>query len=303
MDLKKTVKDIKDLKIQGAENIAISSVEAIRRIGLRSKFNDVSDYLNELHSARISLQSTRPTEPCLRNSLKFVFQGINLKTYSEIKDKLIHNVNLVVKHFSDSKQKIAEIGAKKISNGMIVYTHCHSSTVMDILKLAKKKGKKFVVHNTETRPKFQGRITARELSSYGIKVKHFVDSAAKLAIKESDIMFFGADAITSEGEVINKIGSELFSLAAERYSVPVYSCTDSWKFDPESVFGYNEDIEIRKSSEIWDKAPKNVTVSNYAFEKIDPDLVTGIISELGVYSPEIIVEELRRNYGWMFRRI
>lgn len=303
MSISQTIKKIRSLEIQGAENIAVAAVKALSSFVLSLNYKDKRDLLNELHRARIMLVASRPTEPCLRNALKFVFHNLNLKTEKEIRERFIHNINLALSHFSDSKLKIAEIGSKKISNGMIVYTHCHSSTVMDILKKAKKEGKRFEVFNTETRPKFQGRITAKELSKSGIKVKHFVDSAAKIAIKHADIMLIGSDALTSEGEVINKIGSELFAIAAERYGVPVYSCTDSWKFDPESVFGFEEDIEIRRSSEIWPRPPKNVEISNYAFEKVNPSLVTGVISELGVYSPEIIIEELRRNYPWMFRRI
>ena len=113
-------------------------------------------------------------------------------------------------------------------------------------------------------------------------------------------MLLGADAVTSEGKVINKIGSELFTEIADRYEVPVYVCTDSWKFDPKSVFGYEEEIEKRKPTEIWPTAPRGVKIANFAFEKVNPDLITGIISELGIYKPSIFVEEVKRAYPWMF---
>ena len=69
--------------------------------------------------------------------------------------------------------------------------------VMAILKKAKEQGKKFEVYNTETRPKFQGRITATELAKLGIPVTHYIDSAARLAIKQTDMMLIGCDAIDS----------------------------------------------------------------------------------------------------------
>ena len=115
-------------------------------------------------------------------------------------------------------------------------------------------------------------------------------------------MLLGADAITVEGKIINKMGSELFAEVAEQNDVPVYICSDSWKFDPASVFGYEEEIEKRSAKEVWPTAPKGVTISNFAFEKINPDLITGIISELGVYTPEVFVEEVKRSYPWIFKR-
>jgi ribose 1,5-bisphosphate isomerase len=117
--------------------------------------------------------------------LKYIFSG------SITKDELDKRIKLVTKHFDTSLKKIASIGARKIKNGMIVYTHCHSSTVTAILKEAKAQGKRFEVHNTETRPKYQGRITAAEIAKAGIPVTHYVDSAAKIALEKADIMMIG----------------------------------------------------------------------------------------------------------------
>ena len=190
------------------------------------------------------------------------------------------------------QKKRSEIGAKRIKEGAIIFTHCHSSTVCNILKLAKKRGINFEVHNTETRPLYQGRKTAEELSKAGIKVVHYVDSAASHALRKADVVFLGVDAITTT-KVYNKVGSELFVREASDLDIPVYFCTDSWKFDKESIFGSDDEIEERISKEIWARPPKNVSISNIAFDKIDPKHITGIISELGLYSHAVFVEEVK----------
>jgi ribose 1,5-bisphosphate isomerase len=210
-------------------------------------------------------------------------------------------MNYVLEHFEKAPDMIEEIAAHKIKNKMIVFTHCHSSTVRDALIRAKKQGINFEVHNTETRPVFQGRITAKELAKAGIPVTHYVDSAARLALKKSDLMLLGADAITADGKVINKIGSELIGEVADRYDIPIYICTDSWKFDPRTIFGKETEIEERPAKEIWSGAPKKVKIANYAFEKINPDIITGIITELGIYRPAILLEEIKKAYPWMFK--
>jgi ribose 1,5-bisphosphate isomerase len=269
----RTVKDIKSIKIQGAHHIAIAAIKAWMKAKDKKK------------TAK-KLISARPTEPMLRNSLMYL-------------EKRGGGERLLEKLEEDTK-KIIEYGSEKIKNGMIVDTHCHSSIVNDILVHAKKQGKKFEVHATETRPFMQGHLTAKQLAAVKIPVTLFVDSAARLALKKADVMIIGADAITSEGYVINKIGSELMADVANIYQVPVFVCTHSWKFDPMTVFGFDEEIERRDVKEIWRNPPKRVTISNYVFEKIDPEKITAIISELGVFKPSAFIEEVRKSYRWMF---
>lgn len=292
------VADIKSLKIQGAEAVAKAAVSALNIIGQQYRREKKVTLVHNLHKAKDILFKTRPTEPCMRNALNYLLADIEIE--EDIAAALNKRTEEANKHFDGAMRKIAIIGAKKINNGMVVFTHCHSSTVTAVLKQAKHEGKKFEVWNTETRPSFQGRITAKELARENIHVRYFIDSAARLALKHADIMLIGADAISAEGKVINKIGSEMFAETAERLDVPVYSCVDSWKFDPKTVFGYEEAIEER-IADIWPTAPEGIEIDKHIFEKIKPDLIAGIISELGIYSPEIFVEEAKRAWPWMFK--
>ena len=294
------VKDIKEIKIQGASNIAKAAVNALETVSHEYKNTDEQELINVLNKAKIILFKIRPTEPCMRNALNYVLE--NIEEEKDIVRSVRKRAEYVMGHFEKVDNKVSEFAARKISNNMVVFTHCHSSSVIRSLIKAKKQGKRFEVHNTETRPFYQGRITARELSKNGIPIVHYVDSAARIALKKADIMFLGADAITTEGKVINKIGSELFAEVAERYDVPLYICSDSWKFNPLSVFGYEEIIEKRAPKEVWPTAPRGVFINNISFEKINSDLITGIISELGVYPPEVFVEEVKKTYPWTFNK-
>lgn len=296
------IRDLKTLKIQGAEAVARESVKAFLHVLQGSKANNSRELLKELNYARSRLIATRPTEPCMRNSLKFVLERHNnLEDFPALTKGINGNINIALGHFRDAEMKIKKYGSEKIRNGSVIFTHCHSSTVVSILLEAKRKGVRFEVCNTETRPLFQGRKTASELSAAGIKVNHYFDSAARLAIKRADMCMFGTDAVQSDGSVVNKIGTELLCEIAERYDVPTYFCTDSWKFDPKTIYGVDEPIENRNAKEVWDKAPKNVCIHNPAFERVDVHKITGIISELGVFSPEVFVEEVRRTYPTLFR--
>ncbi|MFP4402971.1 MAG: translation initiation factor eIF-2B [Nanoarchaeota archaeon] len=302
MSFQKVLKDIKSLKIQGAENIAIEAVKSLKLVLKNSKATSIENLNKELNVAIKQLILTRPTEPAMRNSLNFILNSISVKNSNSIKDftnELNKRINVVLTHFSDSKKKIIEVGSKKIKKSYIVFTHCHSSTVVDILINAKKRKINFEVHNTETRPLFQGRKTALELSKSNILVTHYIDSAAMFALKKADIVLIGADAIQSDGRVINKIGSLMFAEIAFKLGIPVYCCMNSWKFDPKTIFGEDEKIENRCSNEIWEKCPKNVKICNPAFDFIEPSKISGIISELGIYRPSTFVEVVERSYPWL----
>jgi len=265
-------KAIKEVKIQGAENVAKAAIEALK-------------YKSDNQSIK-KLISLRPTEPCLRNSMKFVTSG--------------GKISEALAHFDLVDRRLNEYGSKKIEDGYRVFTHCHSSSVINILLQAKKEGKKFKVYNTETRPLMQGRVTAKELAKAGIPVVHFIDSAARIGLKKADLMLIGCDAITTD-KVFNKVGTEMFAEIAYRYDVPVYVCTDSWKFDVEGIYGEEEPIEKRPTKEVWSDPPKNVKVLNPAFEKINPHFITSIISELGEFKLSSFVSEIKKVHPWMFR--
>lgn len=288
MTFEKIVKDIKSLKIQGAENVAKSAINALRLKYKETKKKNLSKYIKVL-------EETRATEPCMRNALKY-FEIISKKESVE------NSCKKIIDFFDAAEKKISLLGVEKIKNNQIIFTHCHSETVMNILKLAKKQRKNFCVYNTETRPLLQGRVTARELSKARIPVVSFVDSAARLAIKKCDLVLIGCDAISSEGYVYNKIGSEMICEIAQRYDVPVYVCTNSWKFDPLTLIGVEEKIEERKPSEVWKKSPKGVVIDNLSFEKIHPELITGIITELGVFKPTELINFVEKEYSWMFKQ-
>jgi len=267
--------DIKELKIQGATNIAIAAVKAY---SIKPEKNSIKQLI-----------SLRPTEPALRNALNFAQKNDN-------------NIKEALNHLKKARDKVAEYGSKLVKNNSIVYTHCHSSSVIKALKKAKKSGKKFEVYCTETRPFLQGRITATDLANAGIKVTMFIDSAMRQAIKNADICFLGADAITADLKIINKIGSELAAETAEKFNVPLYILTDSWKFDPKTLYGREEKIEERSYSEVWKNPPKGVSIHNYAFEKIDYRLVKGIATELGIIKPKDFIFVTLKKYPWMKER-
>jgi len=297
--IEETARGIKKLEIQGATSIAVKAVEALRDDLLASDSQATAQRV--LEEGVKTLIGTRETEPMMRNGLRYLQKNLSgkwasFKTFTE----QVENASGEVLEFYDKARKnIVEIGSKRVRDGDTVFTHCHSSAVTETLLRAHESGKKFRVIQTETRPKYQGRITARELVEAGIDTTMIVDSAARHFMKEIDFVLVGSDAVTSEGNVINKIGTSQVALAAHEARIPFYVLSTLLKFDPVTIHGEFEAIEERGVSEIWGEAPEGLKLRNPAFDVTRRDYIHGIITEEGIISPHSILEAVHRHYPWI----
>jgi ribose 1,5-bisphosphate isomerase len=147
---------------------------------------------------------------------------------------------------------------------------------------------------------FQGQITAKEMLEAGVKTTFIIDSAARYFMNRVDLVLVGADAITSEGNVINKIGTSMVALLAHEARTPFYVVSELLKYDPATMYGDYEKIEERSPGEIWKGAPKELLIRNPAFDVTRRDFIHGIICEEGIISPHSITEVMHRKYPWVF---
>lgn len=289
--IRQTVRDISALKIQGATNIAVSALKALDTLS-NMTFPSRERFESVLAETVLALSSSRATEPAMRNSLRAVsnLPKGDLKTAQRALHK---NITSLLTQQKKNKQETAKHLASLIENGDTIFTHCHSSTVTAGLKLAKKQGRRFAVVCTETRPRYQGRTTAKELDAARIPVTLVVDSAASLFVEQSTKVFVGCDSIEWGGSVLNKIGTFSIALLARHFGVPFYSVTESYKFSP-GTRSAPETIEYRSPKEIWDE---DIHTLNPAFDRTPARLLTSIVTELGVLPPRELVKRLRKIYA------
>ena len=302
--IRSTAEKIRNLEVQGARNVAIAAIKAIETLAKETKAKDKGGFLKDLLDAKEILFFSRETEPLLRNAVRWIISRIEASDIDQVEElcAIVYcDSEKFLKDLENSKEKIAEIGANRIPNNSVILTHCHSSTVTHLLRKAKKEGKSFEVICTETRPVFQGRITAKEMVDLDIKTTLIVESAARFFMNQVDLVIVGADAITSEGNVVNKIGTSAIALIAHEARTPFYVVSELLKFDPATMYGDYEKIEERSPDEVWKKPPKNLIVRNPAFDVTRRDFIHGIICEEGIISSHAITEVIRRKYPWVFQ--
>ncbi len=293
---------IRKLEVQGARNVAIAAIKALEALAEETSAKTRKEFLKELSEAKATLFASRETEPLMRNAVRWIISQVENSGKEKV-DALAKIVSSsssqFLKNLEASKECIAGIGAKRIRDNSVIFTHCHSSTVTHLLGKAKKDGKAFEVICTETRPVFQGRITAKELLALGVKTTFIVDSAARFFMRNADLVIVGADAITSEGNVINKIGTGTIALLAHEARKPFYVVSELLKFDPATACGDYGQIEERSPDEIWKGAPEKLLIRNPAFDVTRRDFIHGIICEEGIIPPHSVNEVIQRKYPWV----
>jgi len=280
-------------------DVAKKAVLSFQKSLKNSRMNDPGDLLKRMYQLKQVIFSTRAKDPLTKNAINSILYKIKPQSIEKTKTELKKRIFFALAHINDSHHKIAEYGHKKIKRGMVVYTHGFSSSVMSLLLKAKKEGINFEVHNTEARPLLNGRLMASELSRHNIPVKQYSDLALRLALKRADVVLMGADSISEHGQIFSEIGCELITDLAEKYDVPVYICADSWKLNSEAIKEHEKSIELQPKEQLWPKAPRKVTVLNYGFEKINPKLITGIITESGIYKPHYLIHEIKKQCPWI----
>ncbi|MGD0202514.1 MAG: S-methyl-5-thioribose-1-phosphate isomerase [Candidatus Bathyarchaeia archaeon] len=299
-----TAEKIRRLEVQGARNVAIAAIKALQTLAEQTKAKNKTAFLNELKEAQAVFFASRETEPLMRNAIRWIItqtEDSNTEKVDVLSEMVVSNVSLFLQNLEASRELTAELGARRIRDGMLIFTHCHSSTVTRMIAKAKADGKSFSVICTETRPAFQGRITAREMVELGVQTLFIVDSAARSYMGDVDLVVVGADAITSEGNVVNKVGTSSIAVLANEARKPFYVVSELLKFDPETVYGAYERIEQRNPSEVWKEAPEKLSVRNPAFDVTPSRYIHGLICEEGIIAPQSIVEAVRRMYPWVLK--
>lgn len=288
----KTIKDIRSLKIQGSSKVRKAAIAALKKSVSESKTKTLPAFKRELQNSCLKVLKTRPTEPETRTAIRIILKAASLETQSlqQVRENILKTIRNYEKDRKDAMEKIALYGSRMIETGDTLLTHCHSSTVEEIFKKAKNKIE--MVYCTETRPLYQGRTTARNLSDAGIPVTMIVDSAIDKFMHPVDKVFVGCDAVLSNGDIVNKIGSAHVAYAAKKHDNPFFVCTSSHCFEPGTYFGFEEEIEERDPDEVWETRPKKVKVRNPAFDVVDAFYVQSIVTEIGVFDPNNFALEM-----------
>ncbi|MGB9134764.1 MAG: ribose 1,5-bisphosphate isomerase [Candidatus Bathyarchaeia archaeon] len=305
-EIKSIAADLREMKIRGAGKIARSAAKAMLLTAEHSTAKSPSALVKELETSAKLLLNTRPTAVSLPNSIRFIM--LRVKEAKErdsgvegLRSLAVDTATEFIRNSEKAVEHIGEIGARRIESGDMIMTHCNSAAVTSVLKAAHSQGKSFKVFVCETRPRFQGRITAKALSALGIPTSLIVDGAARFFMTKMDKAIVGADAVAANGAVVNKIGTSMVALAAHESRVLFSVAAETYKFSPETMLGQLVKIEERDTLEIMSRRElgrmPRVTVRNPAFDVTPPEYIDLIITEKGIVPPQAAFMIIQEQFG------
>ena len=303
MIVTETAEKIKSMEIRGAGRIARAAAEALLAHATGCVTNDPVTFRLEMEAAAQILVATRPTAVSLPNAVHIVMTGLeDAPTAREAREGVIERATRFIETSREAVGKIARIGARHIRDGDVILTHCNSEAALSCIVEAHREGKKIEVFATEVRPRNQGLVTIRTLNAAGIKTSFIVDSAVRSFINDVDLVIVGADAVTVNGAVVNKIGTSQVAHSAHEARVNVLVAAETYKFAPRTILGELISIEERPGNEVLPdeiaRTLKNVTVRNPAFDITPAEYIDLIVTEEGAIPPQMAYIIIKEYLGW-----
>ncbi|MBN2110406.1 MAG: ribose 1,5-bisphosphate isomerase [Methanosarcinaceae archaeon] len=299
-ELNTTAEKIRTMEIRGAGRIAVAASAALRDYAMSLRALPMDEFNIRVEEAARTLVDTRPTAVSLPNAVALTKRHTATNVPDAI-EEISGNAERFIKNAGEALGKIGRIGAERIRDGDVIMTHCNSHAALSIIKTAFDQGKDISVIATESRPRRQGFITIRELNDHGIPTTLIVDSAVRLTMKKVDLVVVGADSISVNGALINKVGTSQLALAAQEARRNVIVAAETYKFSPRTLLGEMVEIEDRSSDEVIDpqvlKRLPNVKVSNPAFDVTPAEYIDLIITEVGAFPPAMAFTVIKDYLG------
>ncbi len=301
-DVEEIARAIEDMEIRGAPAIGVAAALAVAAYAKTIDARDYREFRDRLLKAIERLWRTRPTAYNLFYALERIknrLEGID--SIEEAIDVIEREALSIMEEDIRANTMMGEYGSELIEDGDTILTHCNAGalatsaygTVGAVIRIAWYKGKRIRVITTETRPVLQGaRLNTWEYTREGIPVTLITDNMAGYVIRKGLVnkVFVGADRITREGYVVNKIGTYMIALAAKRNNIPFYVVAPTSTIDPGStiddvVIEERNPDEVRRVLGRYLITIPDIPVINPAFDITDPDLVTAIVTEKGIIYP------------------
>ena len=309
--LEDTCHAIQSMQVRGAPLIGVTAAYGIY-LALRENPNGLDE-------ACSLLMATRPTAVNLQWALQRCREGLQHEAGSRRASRALELAQLLEQQDVAVCEAIGEHGAqllvrlwqqKQDSQARLnLLTHCNAGalatvdwgTALAVVYKAAARGIPMHVWVDETRPRNQGAsLTCWELTQQGIPHTLIVDNAGGHLMQQGlvDVCVVGSDRTTINGDVCNKIGTYLKALAAFDNEVPFYAALPLSTIDFNLADAAQIPIEQRAAEEVsfmsgvdeqgvlrrFRIAPAEVEVSNYGFDVTPARLVTGIITERGVFA-------------------
>lgn len=309
-DWRQVAEAIKVLRVRGAPAIGIAAAYGVVLAAMEAQTHE------QFQAFCADLKETRPTAINLAWAVNRMLHIVdNSRDLQEQLDVLLTEAKAIHTEDISLNERMAQAGADIFEgkNHLRILTHCNAGalatgglgTALGVIRELHKRGQLEMVYADETRPLLQGaRLTAYELAEDQIPVTLQTDNMAAYSMQHGliDAVIVGADRITTEGDVANKIGTYGLAVLCNFHNIPFYVVAPYSTFDFTLQKGADIPIEMRNDEEVYhfhgvQTAPGTIQYLNPAFDVTPHELITGIITEEGVITGDLQkgIERLKQS--------
>ncbi|HEY9642653.1 MAG TPA: S-methyl-5-thioribose-1-phosphate isomerase [Coleofasciculaceae cyanobacterium] len=297
---------IKTMIVRGAPAIGVAAAYGMYLGAREIETSDRDQFLGQLEAVAQKLRATRPTAVnlfwAIERMLKAARQTVGPVDY--LKQILLETAQAINADDIETCQAIGDHGLSVMPQApaqLRLLTHCNAGalatagygTALGVVRSAWRDGRLERLYADETRPRLQGaRLTAWECVQEGIPVTLITDSMSAHCMKQGliDAVVVGADRIAANGDAANKIGTYGLALISKAHNVPFYVAAPLSTIDFDLADGSLIPIEERDPVEVYQigntrLCPVGTDFYNPAFDVTPAELITGIITEHGVFKP------------------
>ncbi|CAK9816469.1 Methylthioribose-1-phosphate isomerase [Anthophora plagiata] len=315
-------KVINSMQVRGAPAIAIVGCLSLAIEIKNEEYMDKKSLRRDVEGKLNYLVSARPTAVNMKIAADELIQLANKLSkdetvnVTEMKERFIEAIEAMLEKDIADNKAIGDFGAQEIlknvsgDNFVRILTHCNTGslatagygTALGVIRSLHKKNSLEHAYCSETRPYNQGaRLTAYELVYEKIPATLICDGMVAALMKSRNIsaVVVGADRVAANGDTANKIGTYQVAIVAKYHNVPFYVAAPRTSIDFSIPSGDHIIIEERPERELTHINDQRVAAPgiqcwNPAFDVTPASLIKGIITEVGVYRPENLIQ--LKNY-------
>ena len=292
---------IKTMVIRGAPAIGVAAAMGLALGAEQSNAPTKEAFLSDFEALCDRFAASRPTAVNLFWAITRMKRLAKETPFASMKETLKNEALKILEEDIEINRAIGNHGKDLIPQKASILTHCNAGalatggfgTALGVIYAAAEAGKEIQVYADETRPVLQGaRLTTWELHQNGIPVTLITDNMAGMLMKDKkiDLIIVGADRIAANGDTANKIGTYGVAVLARHHGIPFYVAAPLSTFDPSIAPGDAIPIEYRDEKEVFYTgrkriAPRGIRAFNPAFDVTPHGLISGIITEKGVFRP------------------
>lgn len=291
------IEEIRNMNVKGGSPFGRAAAWAYKLALEKEGLNSKEDILARFDDISNQMISLKPTMATIYNTKSLVYELLdsfdeNTDTQT-IKRKIIKLCENIISNSYESVSEVGKIGSNIIKDGDTIMMHSYSSTLMSIFITAAEQGKNFRVICTESRPLRESLLAVKILQSHKVEVVYITDVSIWEFMPKADYIIMGADTITWDGSVANKMGTAMISQLALICNKPVYIASEVYKLDLRTKYGHPVVLERRSKDEIILRdndfeSFEGVDIVNQFFDLTPARNITGLITEYGVIAPSNI---------------